>query len=153
MIVSASFNDYLYILFGVAWLIFSVYKGQKKKNAAASDQPKKTNKSFLDSLIEEINPEPAAQSTTPYGSNDPYAPVDEVEVDEYEQEIFSYDDAVEESNETETSGVYNQKEVELDRTTEAIENKNTDNQNVRYKSGFSLRNAVIYSEILKPRYF
>jgi len=152
MIVSASFNDYLYILFGIAWLIFSVYKGQKKKNAAATDQPKKSNKSFLDSLIEEINPEPAAQSA-PYSPNDPYTPVDEVEVDEYEQEIFSYDDAVEESNETETSGVYNQKEVELDRTTEAVENKNTDNQNVRYKSGFSLRNAVIYSEILKPRYF
>jgi len=149
MIVSASFNDYLYILFGVAWLIFSVYKGQKKKNAAASDQPKKPNKSFLDSLIEEINPESAAQSA-PYSPIDPYSPV---EVEEYEQKIFSYDDAVELSNETETSVVYNEKEVELNSTTKEIENKNTDNQNVRYKSGFSLRNAVIYSEILKPRYF
>ncbi len=151
MIVSASFNDYLYILFGIAWLVFSVYKGQKKKNAASSEPPRKTNKSFLDSLMEELNPEPDTEPM-PYVPTDPYAPV-EVGMDDYEPRIFSYDDAVEESNETETSVVYTQKEVDKDPKTWTVENRNAENQNVRYNRGFSLRNAVIYSEILKPKYF
>lgn len=151
MIVSASFNDYLYILLGIVWLAFSVYKGQKKKGANAQKPQQKAGKSFLDSLLEEFVPD-SQPTPVPYVSNDETSTA--VESDEkYVSEIFSYDDAVEESNETETSVVYREKGVEKTKKENVESSKVTDIQKDRFRKSFNLRNAVINSEILNPRYF
>ncbi len=157
MIVSASFNDYLYILVGIVWLAFSVYKGQKKKGSDDQQPPKKAGKSFLDSLLEEFVPV-SEPTPVPYVSNE--ATTGAIDQDEridqdekYVSEIFSYDDAVEESNETETSVVYREKEVEKTKKENVKDLKVTEMQKDRFRKSFSLRNAVIQSEILNPRYF
>jgi hypothetical protein len=151
MIVSASFNDYLYILVGIVWLIFSVYKSQKKKADNAQGSQQKPQKSFLESLIDEFNPETKV-APIPYDQND--EPFDSSEnKQEYVTEIFSYDDAVEESNETETSVVYRQKEVEKAKTDTVKDSKVIDNQKNSRGRAFSLKNAVINAEILNPKYF
>lgn len=152
MVVFASLGDYLYIIIGVLWLVFSVYNSQKKKNRRIDDTQKSKSKSFLDKLVEEFNIEPSLESV-------PYTPAVETnriidEESEYEDPtIFSYDDEVEESNEKETSVVYRKREFGMRGSLGASEDKIIDKQLLRRRPGFDLRRAVIYSEILNRRYF
>lgn len=151
MVVSASFEDYLYILAGVVWLIFSFYKGKNKKKATSGSSSDNGKKSFLESFIEEIE-----QQKVP----DPivYAPVEESLTDTdpmpvAEERLFSYDDAVELSNEYETSVVYKETEVKKEEKSSAVLSEVIKNQKYKIQKRFDLRKAVIYSEIINPRYF
>jgi len=151
MVVFASLGDYLYIIIGIVWLVFSVYKGQKKKNSRSESPQKSSGKSFLDTLMDEFNPEPAVESV-PYIKSEPGNFVSkEVPVDE--PTLFSYDDQVEESNEYETSVVYTKREFGNHGSQPVIHNNIIDKQQYRRRGGFNLRKAVIYSEVLNRRYF
>ncbi len=167
MIFKGSIEDFIYIIIGVIWLIFSIYKGsQKKKNAAkpaAEPQPeKKESSSIFDNFLENLMKEEEEQGV-------PYEQVKIKEEDkppsvsEYKepetQEVFSYDDmAVEnsydydvESNYLKPDQVYNKPSVQPE--TKLQDELRTHLKPTTRKPRFDLRKAVIYSEILNRRYF
>ena len=145
MLVKGSFEDYFYILVGLIWVAFSIYKGmQKKKSQKTSDKVVK-KKSVLETLMDEflekeepVQPEPIVYDASPQNG--------ELE-EEVKEEIFSYDDIYEKSNHSEFSEVYNKTETKsrLKTNLKAPSRK-------RKKTGFDLRKAVVYSEILNRRY-
>lgn len=151
MIVSASLGDYLYIIIGIVWLAFSVYKGQKKKSASSDSAQKSSGRSFIDNLIAEFNPEPTV-NPVPYIVDD-YADINTETAEVEEPTFFSYDDEVEESNVNDTSVVYRKRDFNSEKVTQLKDNNVIDKQRYTKKRNFDLRKAVIYSEVLNPRYF
>jgi hypothetical protein len=165
MFVKGSVEDFIYILIGIIWIAFSIYKGfkgsQKKKaepvpyddqyeKEPASPPEEQERKSVFDSFLEEImNEEKPA----------PYKPAEIVQEKEkttarngdfVEREPFSYDDFYEESNYMEPSGVYNDKGTAT-KPTKQVEL--ITHLQRRRKPRIDLKKAVIYSEILNRRYF
>jgi hypothetical protein len=156
MLVKGSFEDYLYILIGVIWVAFSIYKGAKKKKSLA-DSPEKTEteksaesgKSFFDAFLDQIVTENEAIPYEPVEVEEPFAE-SRLEARENEEKIFSYDDVVEESNFMEENSVYKiEPATEISFQQELKSHLKGKNKQTR----FDLRKAVIYSEILNRRYF
>ncbi len=144
MLIKGSFEDFLYILVGLIWLAFSVYKGVKKKKPQPSSKEESSKrKSALETMMEQFMVE--EPETIVYETPSP-DPVPQTDTDE---KIFSYDDIYEESNQLETSAVY-------DRRPEPEKKVVTKPESTRKKKKirrFDVRKAVIYSEILNRRYF
>jgi hypothetical protein len=153
MLVKGSFEDYLYIIIGLVWVAFSIYKGaQKKKSLAKTPQQseegevQKKKKSFFDEFLSEII------------KDDEPVPNESIEVEEKFREpviveqdkVFSYDDIVEESNVIVESNVYEVKPTtDLNFQQELKSHLKSKKEQPR----FDLRKAIIYSEILNRRYF
>ena len=156
MLVKGSVEDFLYILVGVIWIAFSLYKGIKKKNAQkqqtqetfdAEPEPEKKKsafETFMDQIMDQE--EPAQQQDVVFESG--AEPLDEIE-NEDKSKVFSYDDYYEESNYEKNIEVYSEA------VTQSIELKNQLQTPLKKsrKPRFDLRKAVIYSEILNRRYF
>lgn len=157
MVNYASFEDFLYIIFGIIWVVFSYYNAQKKKKARKSNKPTEEKKpSFLDSLIDEIGIK-SEQESPNYA--DPYSEDDQLitksddnnHLNTFNDQVFSYDDYYEESNYsqvTDVNDIKQQDKVEVVTTT--ISDKKISKNKVK---NVDLRKAVIYSEILKKKYF
>ena len=146
MLVKGSFEDFFYILAGLVWVAFSIYKGVQKKKAKDSVGEKVKKKSVLETLMDEflekeekIQPEPIVFEAAPEELN-----LEE----ETEAKAFSYDDIYEKSNYNEVLGV-NEKKPETKAKLKA--NLKTLPKS-RKTSRFNLRKAVIYSEILNRPY-
>lgn len=147
MLIKGSFEDYFYILVGLIWVAFSIYKGMQKKKSKQTTGEEVKKKSVLETLMDEflekeqqIQPEPIIYQ----------APTDDELIEEKAaDEPFSYDDIYEKSNYNEADDVYTKKPV--------VKNKLKANLNLpgktRKRTRFDLRKAVIYSEILNRRYF
>ena len=171
MVAYASVEDFLYILIGIAWVIFSFYKAQKKKKAPAKKQPQPTktqetkeSPSFLDSLLDELGVEMETEQKK--NDEEPYIPynydedliektyvteVQEENIQKKQSEVFSYDDIYEESNYTEVTDVNDKKKSAFEtNTTSIFEDKKT---SLKKQKKIDLRKAIIYSEILKRQYF
>ena len=149
MIFKGSFEDFIYILIGIIWIAFSIYQGKKKRQKSTQPTSEK-KKSFFDTLLEEVAKEnqQAEQTLDIQLESDPEPPKPVVNtIDDYK---FSYDDYYEESNYEEADEV-NMHEGPLDKS--PITQKLTSFSGKKRKIRFDLRKAVIYSEILKPRYF
>ena len=66
MLFQASFEDYIYILVGIVWIAYSIYKGtqksKSKQNKQNETEPVEKKKSvfetFLDKIIVEEKPLP-----------------------------------------------------------------------------------------------
>ena len=155
MLFKGSFEDFIYILIGVVWIGFSIYKGVSKNKALkqqspAGEKPQPKPKSAFDSFLENLMHEEEKQV--------PHEPVEveeEVKVDlsvsEPEKEkVFSYDDYYDEGNQIEQYQVLIKETAQkptLDKKLNPRLKKQTK------KPQFDLRKAVIYSEILNRRYF
>lgn len=147
MLIKGSFEDYFYILVGLIWVAFSIYKGMQKKKSkqATGDQVKK--KSVLETLMDEflekeqqIQPEPIIYE----------APIDdELNKEKAGDEPFSYDDIYEKSNYNEADELYTKKPVDKSKLKANLNLP----RKTRKRTQFDLRKAVIYSEILNRRYF
>lgn len=157
MLIKGSFDDYIYILVGLIWLGFSIYKGVQKKKAASSPvtdaedgNPPEKKKSIFDDFLNQILQE---EEPVPYQPVDEEIPIEKEPVvaeNITENRQFSYDDNYEESNYLAQTDVY-QKESAARSTLETqIE---TPPKKQLKKPRFNLRKAVIYSEILNTRYF
>jgi len=149
MIIKGSFEDFLYIIIGLIWIGFSIYKAQQKKKTASQSQGNmKKEKSFFDSLMSEfINEEPS----NPYHIPTEKPPLaNSNEGDENQTgTVFSYDDIYEESNVMPESDVYErQPEIKKEFAREIKIKK----QQRKRKPKIDLRKAVIYSEILNRKY-
>lgn len=155
MLVKGSFEDYLYILVGIIWVAFSIYKGlQKKKTLAKNpqvneeDEGQEKKKSFFDQFLNEI----IKEEPVPYESVADEETAKETVIVEQEKtvEVFSYDDAVEESNFKDVTNVYENKPTTDLMHQQELKSRKKSRQ---VKPRFDLRKAVIYSEILNRRYF
>ncbi len=164
MIVKGSVEDFIYILIGIIWIAFSIYKGfkgsQKKKAESLTTEDHyeeepgdvsetKVRKSVFDSFLEEIikQDEPV-----------PHSPVEVNKESEstarYEDHVSSvtssYDDFHEESNYPGQTDVYNE---ERTATKPTKQEKLITYLPRRRRPRIDLKKAVIYSEILNRRYF
>jgi hypothetical protein len=164
MLVKGSVEDFIYILIGIIWIAFSIYKGfkssQKKKTepthydetyeeepeSSSGDQAKKSVfDSFLEEIMSEKEPAPKPVEVEKKAEKTPTRYEDLAE-----KEPFSYDDFYEERNYIEPSDVYDDKGTATRPTkqTELVTHLQR-----RRKPRIDLRKAVIYSEILNRRYF
>ena len=156
MLFKGSFDDYLYILIGIIWVAFSIYKGiQKKKTISGSPKESKSEnkdeskKSFFDDFLNQIIVE---------DEKIPYEPVTDEQPksesffnkQETEEKVFSYDDVVEESNFAEKNSVYEDKPAAENYFQEELKSHL---KSKKKQSRFDLRKAIIYSEIMNRRYF
>lgn len=171
MVAYASVEDFLYILIGIAWVVFSFYKAQKKKKAPGKKQPQpqkteetKETPSFLDSLLDELGVEMEPEQKKE--DDEPYIPynydedliektyvtdVHKENIRKEQSEVFSYDDIYEESNYTEVTDVNDKKKSAFEtNTTSVFEDKKP---SLKKQKKVDLRKAIIYSEILKRQYF
>jgi hypothetical protein len=156
--IYASFEDAIYIILGLVWVIYSFYNAKKKQKA--KNNPSSTNdKSFLESLINKMggateNQEPSANSSnkTNYVDN----VVEEEDYAEQEEAIFSYDDIYEKSNYSPPYEVVENEPAVITSTTSSKKNLTKPAPIPKKKNSkkrIDLRKAVIYSEILKKVYF
>lgn len=149
MLFKGSFEDFIYIIIGLVWIVFSIYKGAqknkaRKKTTTPSDPESKKTTSIFDSFLENIMKDEEATTFEPvelHPNKD-----EEVEIKKVESEkIFSYDDLVEESNYLSKTDVYEEKAV----TTSTLNQElRTHLKQAKTKPRFDLRKAIIYSEIL-----
>jgi hypothetical protein len=159
MLFQASIEDYLYIVLGIVWIAYSIYKGTQKsrakqtKNDSSNQEPKKKSafETFFDEILVEEKPTPYAPEAEIQSS---YETVEEKTgaVDEAlgQENIFSYDDYYEESNLPDDIEVYDDKaDIQIEKKQKA---KATPSSRIK-KPRIDLRKAVVYSEILNKRYF
>lgn len=149
MFSKGSFEDFLYIIIGLVWIGFSIYKAQQKKKAATQRGGNvKKEKSFFDNLMSEfINEEPSNLYQTPPNEAPPVKNTERRET--RADKIFSYDDMYEESNDMSEISVFEKKPAKQAEFAEEIKAK----QRVKKrKPRIDLRKAVIYSEILNRKY-
>lgn len=143
MIFKGSLEDYIYILIGLVWIAFSIYKARQKKSAVAKDEVgKKSGKSFIDQLINDFMTEGQLESTI-----ENYHPNPE---QHKAKKVFSYDDIYEESNPKPFTDVI---ETEQAVKSVRIENKVQKIISRPRKSKPDLRKAIVYSEILNRKIF
>lgn len=148
MLVKGSFEDYFYILVGLIWVAFSIYKGiQKKKSQQAPDQKTK-KKSVLETLMDEFLEKEEAVQTEPIVYEAPSQDI-EFEEEEVREEVFSYDDVYEENNYNEAAEVHCKRGEVKSRLKTNLKTPSTKRKKMR----FNLKKAVVYSEILNRRYF
>jgi len=166
MVVYASSEDFIYIILGIAWVVYSAYNAKKKKEAKKNPASANKNKSFLDSIISEMGlPSEKSEQT-----NKESEQIDEYAIDNIEPEItpivepqvlYSYDDEYEESNYTPPYNIIktepviessNADTVKIDIAKNLNENIYTSKKKDNMKK-IDLRRAVIYSAILKKVYF
>ena len=160
MVSYASFEDYLYILIGLVWVIFSFYNAKRKKMAKENKTANTEKSSILDSILDEIG----VKTENEYNYNDPFEEHEQiniikenkspqVEILSSEPEaVFSYEDYYEESNYNAPTNVIDKKRSKAFESTSTI----TGSKNlklVKKVRKIDLRKAVIYSEILKKQYF
>lgn len=151
MLFKGSFEDFFYILIGIVWIAFSIYQGQKKRKQKLSDAPAtEKKKSFFETLLDEVTDKDQAYEEI-YDSEVESSPeIIKQEESVYEENKFSYDDYYEERNYNEAEDVILKNEP---LTQPTFNQKLKPNLRRSRKSRFDLKKAVIYSEILKPKYF
>lgn len=155
MLVKGSFEDLIYILIGVIWIAFSIYKGVQKRKAVSpspeapdTEEPPEKKKSVFDSFLSELMKE---EEPAPYQPTEVEQQADILETDQEpkEEKLFSYDDVYEESNYLDETTVYKREPLEKPTLDQELKT----HLSKRRKPRFDLRKAVIYSEILNKRYF
>ena len=150
MLSKGSFEDYLYILIGVVWVAFSIYKGSKnKKRVVRRPQKPKAEKGFFETLINEFTEVKQSQEDVPSVAKDPAAEISAAAImPGTEEKVFSYDDIYEEENYSEVEDAA----VAVETRVKAGDEQKTHNQQNRQRR-FNFKKAIIYSEILQPKYF
>ena len=152
MLFQASFEDYIYILVGIVWIAYSIYKGtqksKSKQNKQNETEPVEKKKSVFETFLDKIIVE---EKPLPYDvAENEEVIFDDVEIADKPDKVFSYDDYYEESNFQSDSNVFENKvETETKIKQEIGKSPSVKRKNPR----IDLRKAVVYSEILNRRYF
>lgn len=156
MLFKGSFEDFIYIIIGLVWIAFSIYKGAQKNKAqkktnTPSDSDSKESTSIFDSFLENLMKDEDATTFEPVELQQKKD--EKVDIIKPENEkIFSYDDLVEESNYLYETDVYEEQAVKT--TTPTLNQElRTHLKQTKTKPRFDLRKAIIYSEILNRREF
>tara|TARA_B100002003_G_C14119937_1_gene538626 strand:+ start:951 stop:1424 length:474 start_codon:yes stop_codon:yes gene_type:complete len=157
MIVQSSFEDFLYIILGLVWIIFSFYKAKKKKKEKEAPSQSGEKKSLVESLLNEMglqDEEEEPHYVEPYQDTKKIEPEPNQVIDEKPEEVFSYDDYYEESNYNSKDDVIERKPVlPIKNIDKAYKISEKSSSTRKVGKNINLRKAVIYSEILKKVYF
>ncbi len=161
MIVKTSFEDFFYVALGLLWVVYSFYNAKKKKEAKNKTKSKYKNKSFFETIISELvpnelQPEPAIRKSTKVENiiEDNVKP--DINTNGESVSLFSYNDEYEERNKEQSLNVTETEPVTIiskrlsDKSNKKIEH--SIKKNITRKR-INLKQAVIYSEILKRVYF
>jgi len=149
VLVKGSFEDIIYVVIGVLWIAYSIYKGTKKGRAKSRKEqtptdPEEKKKSVFDTFLDDILAKEEPVLYTPPAE-------DTITAEEkVEEKVFSYDDDYEESNHQERFNVIKDKpesDIKIETEPTIVPSRK------RKKPRIDLRKAVIYSEILNRRYF
>ncbi len=154
-------KDYLYILLGVAWVVYSIYsQGQKQKKKQAQKLAKKeeyeesqTEDSFRDFIEKKLNLEGAfnSQETESEYLDSPYSEIDIVE-EKDKSEYFKAENegisAFSKKDEQSKSAEVSPRVIGFEEVSAGDLTKETDETEVE----FDLKSAVIFSEILNAPY-
>jgi len=157
MLFKGSFEDFIYILAGLVWVAFSIYKGsQKQKKAKSGGAENKKSKSVIEDFIgdylgvkEEIVYQDEAVSSEK--GEELIEETGEVEPQKgtYNPEVISFDDEYEKDNSFKEKVLLTQEEDRIEKI--RVTNKRKPIQ--KKKLRFNVKKAVIYSEILRrPTY-
>ena len=153
MLYKGSYEDLIYILIGVLWVAYYIYKGVNKNKTRQTVSGKQSGKPRAKNFFETFLDEIATQDEKPME----YAPQDietktvaEKRDENRGDKNFSYDDYYEESNFQEGKEVYQSDTNVKEARVEEVETVRKPKQK---KMQIDIRKAVIYSEILNPRYF
>jgi hypothetical protein len=159
MLVKSSFEDLLYVIAGLVWVAFSIYKGsQKQKKAKSGESNGVKKKSTIEELLGEFLNVKEGDVAYSQADNDVAAdntfidevPTEKKQFDTPQQKIFSYDDEFEEGNFSEESRVYT---PETEGEGKAAVENNRKSYRIKKKPRFNVRRAIVYSEILnRPVY-
>ncbi len=149
MLVKGSFEDIIYVVIGVLWIAYSIYKGTQKGRAKSRKEqtptdPEEKKKSVFDTFLDDILAKEEPVLYTPPAEDTITAE------EEVEEKVFSYDDDYEESNYQERFNVIKDKpesDIKIEAEPTIVPSRK------RNKPRIDLRKAVIYSEILNRRYF
>lgn len=160
MVYESALGDYFYIVVGLLWVAFSIYKGtQKQKKPQKPDGEKVKPTTDIEQILGEFLGVKADDAVyTPH--NEDIKPTENVLVEEPDvndltpkmtSEVFSYDDEFEEGgNFFKEKKVYTPDTVLKEGEKTLIK---SDAVKKRVKTRINLRKAIIYSEILKrPSY-
>lgn len=162
-------DDFLYIIIGVIWVAFSLYNNKQKqdrKKAAREAQgniPRQAEpppkRSFLEEiLMGEMRPEPVPVEP----DEDDYEPVFKptpvmTSSEKFKTEAQSLETITEEVPANYFEHQYSTRKDEAGNITEMKAESKTEHENEESGIGiageFDLKTAVIYTEILNPRYF
>ena len=150
MLLKGSFEDILYILIGIIWVVFSIYQAKKKKKQKSAPRPDtEKKKSLFETLLDEVT-ENQQQTELPYVEDKPIAETVTTPENEYEKKIFTYDDYYEKEGYKDAEEIISANEPSTQHTlrqelkSHIVKSK---------KQRFDLQKAIIYSEILNPKYF
>lgn len=164
-------EDYIYILIALLWIVFSVIKANKKKNAALPDEADEfeefeestqEQRSTFDELLEEfLGEDSGTKSKSRPVQTEPQQTVESIfDFDQpktFTPEIEEKDDITSEIDEEPLEPVYIMEEDEPitgESLTQKTDTDNYDTSRIRamQKKQFDLRKAVIYSSILHRPY-
>lgn len=159
MVYKGSFEDILYVVIGLVWVAFSIYKGSQKqkkrqKPEGERNKGKSTIEEFLGNFLD------IKEDNTVYQDEEVNNDGEELsfEEDDIPKEVvtntpskaFSYSDAYKEGNFLEEKEVFTSESKRDERFSHNIETKPI---RKRKKPRFNVKKAIIYSEILKrPSY-
>jgi hypothetical protein len=161
-------DDFLYIIIGVIWVAFSLYNNKQKQdrkkaareaggNSPPQASPPRSRSILEEILMGELRPEPIPDQAVVVESAPEHKPVQVTKASEkYETEAQSLEVITEEvpanyfEHEYATSkderGNISEIKAELLDESEAMDS------DLRIAGEFDLKTAVIYAEILNPRY-
>lgn len=161
MIIEASFEDFIYVIIGIGWLLYSVYNAKKKKEKSQKVSSEKKSPSFIDALMNEfgnndIQPEVKtnnSQDEINYFDNEVEQQPDPISAPE---KIFSYDDEYEQGNYNTIADVVENEQIIVKNDDVIIDKPvviSTYKIRKKRQNKVDLRKAIIYSEIMKKKYF
>lgn len=161
MVVESSFGDYIYILIGLLWVGFSIYKGsQKNKKSQQTESENNREPSALEGILGEFLGYKQDEAVYSGDKND-NKPTNELfseeqfsapKTQDVASHIFSFDDEYEEEgNFFEEKKVYTTEEDDKIEKP-VIKNKKKPVRRLK-KPRINIKKAVIYSTILnRPSY-
>lgn len=152
-------EDYLYIIIGIAWVAYSIYNSRQKalkkqaqrrpggEPSQSTTMPGGGGKTLFEDILRELTGEPAPTVPATQPANTAKYPAYE----EFKQTNDSYKSSSFQPNFRESMAEDTRKEPATAIKTHSDNKQVTKNESLARK--FSLREAVIFSELLNRKYF
>jgi hypothetical protein len=142
-------ENFLPIIIGVAWLVYTIYSKGKKRGANRShpeDTEKAPTPSFLEQLFtdkEELSPQPYQV----YNEAEAYEPIEK-----YEEVVFEQEEELTPFLRAELADFEHEGQTAISPLENYLTEEDTDENNQVERPDFDLRRAIIFSEILNAPY-
>lgn len=142
-------EEFLPIIIGIVWLVYTIYSKGKKKGANRS-QPEGTEKAPITSILEQLFTEKEELSPQPY---EVYSEAAEGQpMDEYEEFVFEPEEESTPFLKAELADFKREGQAALSPLESHLIEEDIDENNQAERSDFDLKKAIIFSEILNAPY-